>query len=89
MLLYSPTLAAQEKKTTIEEEKVPFYQGTTIGVDIFGLGSKIFGGDITSTEISVEVNLKNRYVPVAEIGYGTLLMMVPIYIIKPQLLISA
>ena len=44
MLLYSPTLAAQEKKTTIEEEKVPFYQGTTIGVDIFGLGSKIFGG---------------------------------------------
>lgn len=41
MLLYSPTLAAQEKKTTIEEEKVPFYQGTTIGVDIFGLGSKI------------------------------------------------
>ena len=71
MLLYSPTLAAQEKKTTIEEEKVPFYQGTTIGVDIFGLGSKIFGGDITSTEISVEVNLKNRYVPVAEIGYGT------------------
>ena len=31
MLLYSPTLAAQEKKTTIEEEKVPFYQGTTIG----------------------------------------------------------
>ena len=71
MLLYSPTLAAQEKKTTIEEEKVPFYQGTTIGIDIFGLGSKIFGGDITSTEISVEVNLKNRYVPVAEIGYGT------------------
>ena len=58
MLLYSPTLAAQEKKTTIEEEKVPFYQGTTIGVDIFGLGP-------------------------------TLLMTVPIYIIKPQLLISA
>ncbi len=71
MLLYSSTLAAQEKKATTEEEKVPFYQGTTIGVDIFGLGSKVFGGDITSTEISVEVNLKNRYVPVAEIGYGT------------------
>lgn len=62
MLLYSPTLAAQEK-TTIEEEKVPFYQGTTIGIDIFGLGSKIFGGDITSTEISVEVNLKTVMSP--------------------------
>ena len=33
--------------------------------------AKFLGGDITSTEISVEVNLKNRYVPVAEIGYGT------------------
>lgn len=71
MLLYSPTLAAQEQKNNHRGRKVPFYQGTTIGVDIFGLGSKIFGGDITSTEISVEVNLKNRYVPVAEIGYGT------------------
>ena len=31
------------RKTTIEEEKVFFYQGTTISVDIFGTG-KIFGG---------------------------------------------
>ena len=42
MLLYSPTLAAQEKKTTIEEEKVPFYQGTTIGIDIFWPGKQNF-----------------------------------------------
>lgn len=72
MLLFCTPLAAQEKKIITEEEKeVPFYQGTTIGVDIYGLGSKVFGGDITSTEISVEVNLKNRFVPAAEIGYGT------------------
>lgn len=53
------------------EEEVPFYQGTTVGVDIFGLGNKLLGGDYASTEISVEVNLKNRFVPVLEIGYGT------------------
>lgn len=34
------------------------------------MGSKIFGGDIISIEISVEVNLKNCYVFVVEIGYG-------------------
>ena len=41
MLLYSPTLAAQEKKNNHRGRKGTFYQGTTIGVDIFGLGSKI------------------------------------------------
>lgn len=71
--LFCTPLAAQDKKATATEEKeeVPLYQGTTIGIDVFGLGSKIFGGDITSTEISVEVNLKNRFVPTVEIGYGT------------------
>lgn len=71
--LFCTPMAAQEKKPATEEEKkeVPLYQGTTVGIDVFGLGSKIFGGDITSTEISVEVNLKNRFVPTVEIGYGT------------------
>lgn len=62
MLLYSPTLAAQEKNNH-RGRKGTLLSGTTIGVDIFGLGSKIFGGDITSTEISVEVNLKTVMSP--------------------------
>ncbi len=71
-VLCSP-LAAQEKKTAKAEtaEKVPFYQGTTIGVDVFGLGAKAFGSDITSTEVGVEVNLLNRFFPVVEVGYGS------------------
>lgn len=71
--LFCVPAAAQETQAVTEEEKeeVPFYQGTTIGIDLYGLGSKIFGGSTTSTEISVEVNLKNRFVPAAEIGYGT------------------
>lgn len=65
-------LNAQEKKNikVEEKEKTPLYQGTSIGVDIFGIGSKAFGSDITSSEVSVEVNLKNRFMPVLEIGYG-------------------
>lgn len=72
LLLCTPVMA-QSSKTEVKEkeEKVPFYQGTTIGVDVFGLGSKIFGSDITSTEIGIEVNLMNRFIPVVEIGYGS------------------
>ena len=58
--------------TKEEWQKLPLYQGTYIGVDIFGLGSKIFGSDYTSTEVSAEVNLKNRYFPIIEIGYGSI-----------------
>ena len=72
LLLCTPVMA-QSSKTEVKEkeEKVPFYQGITIGVDVFGLGSKIFGSDITSTEIGIEVNLMNRFIPVVEIGYGS------------------
>lgn len=69
-------LCAQEttnKPLTKEEwQATPFYQGSFVGLDIFGLGSKVFGGDYTSTEINAEVNLKNRYFPVIEIGYGSI-----------------
>ncbi|MGL4518130.1 MAG: DUF6048 family protein [Phocaeicola sp.] len=52
------------------EEEVPFYQGINVGIDLFGIGSKLFGGDVLSSEVAIEVNLKNRYIPVVEIGYG-------------------
>lgn len=72
LLLCPLRSTAQEKKTATTEEKatVPLYQGTYVGLDVFGLGSKIFGSDFTSAEVSVEVNLKNRFIPIIEIGYG-------------------
>lgn len=74
LLLLASPLSAQKSGGEAgkgDEASVPLYQGTTVGVDVFGLGSKLFGGDFTSTEVSVEVNLRNRYVPVVEIGYGS------------------
>ena len=56
--------------TKEEWKAMPLYQGSYVGVDIFGLGSKLMGSDYFSSEISAEVNLKNRYFPVVEIGYG-------------------
>lgn len=72
LLAAIPAGAQENKKLTDEELKeVPLYQGTTVGVDILGIGSNIFGSSSTSAEIGIEVNLKNRFVPVIEIGYGT------------------
>ena len=74
--LWLPSKAhAQEIKilTDGEEEKeAPFFQGISVGVDVFGLLSKALGSDITTTEIGVEANLMNRFFPVVEIGYGSM-----------------
>lgn len=65
---------AQEKKVLTQEEwkATPLYQGTLVGIDVAGLASKALGSDITSTEVSVMMNLKNRFFPVAELGYGSI-----------------
>lgn len=61
---------SRPEKTKIEEEKVPLYNGISTGMDLFGIGSNLFGGDFLSSEISIHANLKNRFLPVVEIGYG-------------------
>ena len=71
--LLMPTSAhAQEIKILSEdkEEELPFYQGLMVGVDVSGLASKAFGSNAFSSEISIHANLKNRFFPVVEIGYG-------------------
>ena len=71
--LLMPTSAhAQEIKILSEdkEEELPFYQGLMVSVDVSGLASKAFGSDAFSSEISIHANLKNRFFPVVEIGYG-------------------
>ena len=65
--------AAKDNKSKKEEKEkveVVTYQGISAGLDIAGLGSYLFGGDIMSTEINVNANLKNEFFPVVEIGFG-------------------
>lgn len=74
-LISLPVTAQQKKimKSDLEKElkkQQPFYRGSALSVDIFGLGNKLFGGDFLSSEINFTVNLKNRFLPVIEIGYG-------------------
>lgn len=56
-----------------EKEKIdlgPLFQGVSAYADVFGLVGKAFGNNYTSTEFGFEVNLKNRFFPVIETGYG-------------------
>lgn len=59
------------KKDLEKKEKTPLYNGTSIGLDVYGIGSKLFGSDFISSEVSVDVNLKYKIYPVIELGYGT------------------
>ncbi len=64
---------AQEKSviiTSAEEENQPLLKAIEVGVDVGGFAQKVFGSDYTSASASVTANIKNRYLPVIEIGYG-------------------
>lgn len=52
-------------------EKKPLIRGFSVSADLFGVVGKIFGNDYQSFEVAGEVDLKNRFFPVVEIGYGT------------------
>ena len=60
----------EKAKEEIKVDTIPFYNGTYVGVDLFGLGSKLLGGDFLSSEVNVRVNLKRKFIPTAEIGFG-------------------
>lgn len=65
-------VAVQKKKAKDNIKKVimPFYNGLFISGDLYGIGAKLLGSDFLSSEIGLSVNLRNRYMPVVEIGYG-------------------
>ena len=60
----------KEQKKEVDEEAFPLYNGVTVSVDLWGIGSKAFGSDFLSSEVAVDVNLKNRFFPIVELGYG-------------------
>ena len=65
---------AQEKKVLTNEEwaQTPLFQGIMMGADVSGLANKVLGSDMFSTEANVQLNLKNRFFPIVEFGYGSI-----------------
>lgn len=70
LLLLPGVVRAQDQKKE-ESVKPPLYRGTYVGLDLFGIGSSLFGSDFLSSEINVAVSLKNQFFPVVEAGFGT------------------
>ena len=59
----------KKEKKEVVPDTIPFYNGTYIGVDLYGLGCKLFG-DCISSEVNLSVNLKNKFIPAIEFGMG-------------------
>lgn len=71
-LLPSSLWAQKKDKEALKAdyEASPLYQGSSVGVEVAGVGGYLLGGDILSSEIILQSNLKNRFMPTLEVGYG-------------------
>lgn len=65
-----PRQAKKEDKKKEPEIVYPLYNGLLLGVDLWGPGGKLLGSDFMSAEASVTADLKHRYFPTVEVGYG-------------------
>lgn len=61
---------AKRKLRKLAADTIPFFNGVYLGVDVVGMASSMFGSDTESVEVQADVNLKNRYFPVLEVGYS-------------------
>ncbi len=62
---------AQSKKKIIEQQPdtIPFFRGMAVGVDLIG-PVQLMVSDYGQYEASLRINLKDKYYPVFELGYG-------------------
>lgn len=63
-----PVATKQEKKPA--EVEYPLYNGVSVGIDLWGIGSGLLGSDFISSEVVASVDLKHRFFPTIELGYG-------------------
>lgn len=66
-----PKREQKSARKEVAPDTIPLLYGAYIGVDLLGVGNKLLGGDFLSSEVSLVANLKNRYLPTLEVGYGS------------------
>lgn len=71
LLLASNPLQAQNKskKIATEPDTIPLFRGIAVSVDAFGAGQMLLG-DYGQYEAALRINLKDKYFPIVELGYG-------------------
>lgn len=62
--------AAEKAAKKLQRDSIPLFGGVTLGLDLIGPGSYLMSRDKLEGQLSAEVNFKNRYYPVIEIGTG-------------------
>lgn len=72
----NPMPLREQKKLKAQEEKepeiiMPLFNGIYAGIDLVGIGQGLFSGNTLSSELSLTANLRNKYLPTLEVGYGT------------------
>lgn len=77
LLIAVTTVSAQSRKEAIaeksakaEKDSVAFFRGVAVSADVVGLTQLAFS-DYGQYEAALRINLKDRYFPVFELGYGT------------------
>lgn len=62
--------ATADKKLTAQKDTLAFFRGVAVSADVVGLAQLAFS-DYGQYEAALRINLKDRYFPVFELGYGT------------------
>ena len=70
LLATALTAKAQNNARTAEKDTVALFRGVAVSADAVGLAQLAFS-DYGQYEAALRINLRDRYFPVAEIGYGT------------------
>lgn len=69
-LFFTPsTIKAQGGKEPIIKDSTAMFKGVAVSFDLVGAGQLLLS-DYGQYEAAVRVNLKDKYFPIAEIGYG-------------------
>ena len=73
LMLLSATAAMAQNKTAAkpaESDTIALFRGVAVSADIVGLAQQAFS-DYGQYEAALRVNLRDKYFPVFELGYGT------------------
>lgn len=60
----------KEIKMPVQKEKVPVFCGLSVSADLAGAAMKAFGSNFAQVEAALRVNLKEKFFPTVELGYG-------------------
>lgn len=67
----APEQQSQEQVAGWMEKPVPLFYGVSVSADVVGFAMKAMGSDYAQMEVACRINLKDKYMPIVECGYGT------------------